>query len=471
MSLVGEIPNLVLDFEMYNPKVDSNNKDEGEINAAKRLLLRVSKEYRNVVDIVTYDALACNPKFLNCCIEAKVDAVIRVKKNNNNSIRQIKRTVNKKEKAEVWNNKTEIIEVYEETFYMTGVEQPLRYVKFAKKKEQKDRSQILIVTTCLDIPLKRLYKIIKARWHIENRVFNNLKTDVQIYTKDIQSRLKQNTWRTKEVINRKKILPYFGSKKVNEILPKDIIAWQNKMIEYRDDKGKPYSPTYLKTLHNQLSAIFNHAVRFYDLKSNPAAKAGNMGKEKNREMLFWIKEEYLKFSDSMMDKPLSFYAFEMLYWCGIRSGELLALTAADFDLNKGTVHINKSYQRIKREDIVTEPKTPKSNRTIAMPNFLTEEMEEYISMMYGADPTDRIFPITKSYLHHEMTRGSKEQGIKRIRVHDLRHSHVSMLIEMGFSAVDIANRMGHESIDITFRYAHMFPSKQKEMANRLDMER
>ena len=180
MSLVGEIPNLVLDFEMYNPKVDLNNKDEGEINAAKRLLLRVSKEYRNTVDIVTYDALACNPKFLNCCIEASVDAVIRVKKNNNNSIRQIKRTVNKKEKAEVWINKTEIIEVYEETFYMTGVEQPLRYVKFTKKRDDKDRSQILIVTTCLDIPLKTLYRIIKARWNIENRVFNNLKTEAAL---------------------------------------------------------------------------------------------------------------------------------------------------------------------------------------------------------------------------------------------------------------------------------------------------
>ena len=106
------------------------------------------------------------------------------------------------------------------------------------------------------------------------------------------------------------------------------------MIAYRNEKDEPYSPTYLKTLHNQLSAIFNHAVRFYDLKSNPAAKAGNMGKEKVRRCFFWTKEEYLKFANSMMDKPISFYAFEVLYWCGIRTGELLALTAADFDFNK-----------------------------------------------------------------------------------------------------------------------------------------
>ena len=70
---------------------------------------------------------------------------------------------------------------------------------------------------------------------------------------------------------------------------------------------------YLKTLHNQLSAVFNHAVKYYGLHENPASKVGNMGKSKNGEMLFWTQEEYTKFADEMMDKPRSFYAFEMLY--------------------------------------------------------------------------------------------------------------------------------------------------------------
>lgn len=172
----------------------------------------------------------------------------------------------------------------------------------------------------------------------------------------------------------------------------------------------------------------------------------------------------------MMDKPTSFYAFEMLYWCGIRLGELLALTPADFDFTKSTVTISKSYQRIDRQDIITEPKTPKSNRIIKMPDFLCQEMREYKASLYGCKSTDRIFSITKSYLHHEMDRGSKETGVKRIRIHDLRHSHVSLLIEMGFSAVAIADRVGHESIDITYRYAHLFPSKQTEIADKLEIE-
>jgi hypothetical protein len=135
MSLVGEEPSLVLDFEMYNPKVDSHSKDEGELNVAKRLLSKVILAHKSLVDIVAYDALACNSTFINHCIEVGVDAVIRVKKNNKNSIRQVKSTVNKKEKVEIWENETEIIEVYEEIFYMSGVEQPLRYVKYAKKKD------------------------------------------------------------------------------------------------------------------------------------------------------------------------------------------------------------------------------------------------------------------------------------------------------------------------------------------------
>ena len=188
----------------------------------------------------------------------------------------------------------------------------------------------------------------------------------------------------------------------------------------------------------------------------------------HKEMLFWTKEEYKKFSFEMMDKPVSFYAFEMLYWCGIREGELLALTAADFDFEKETVRVNKSYQRLHGEDVITTPKTKKSNRIIKMPKFLCEEMQEYLQMLYGLKKKDRIFTVTKSYLYHEMDRGAKAAGVKRIRIHDLRHSHISLLIDMGFSAVAIADRVGHESIDITYQYAHLFPSKQTEMADRLD---
>lgn len=314
-------------------------------------------------------------------------------------------------------------------------------------------------------------------WEREELLKQGAKLDMtfgsffEIYEADKRKRVKENTWESKSHIIRTKIVPYFENRKMEEIEPKDIIAWQNELLSYRDDNGEPYAPTYLKTIHAQLSAIFNHAVRFYHLTSNPAQKAGSMGSEEHKEMLFWTKEEYLKFADAMMDKPQSYYAFEMLYWCGIRMGELLALTPADFDFEKCNLRINKSYQRLKGQDVITSPKTPKSNRVIKMPKFLCEEMQEYIGMIYGVKDNDRIFPITKSYLHHEMDRGAKATGVQRIRIHDLRHSAISLLIEMGFSALAIAQRVGHESIDITYRYAHLFPTRQTEMADKLDIER
>ena len=121
---------------------------------------------------------------------------------------------------------------------------------------------------------------------------------IKLYTQDMQSRIKENTWHTKENIINTKLLPYFKKRKISQITPKDIINWQNEMINYRDAKGKPYSPVYLKTLHNQLSAIFNHAVKYYGLRENPAAKVGNMGKSKSREMLFWTKETIMQVSSS-----------------------------------------------------------------------------------------------------------------------------------------------------------------------------
>ena len=294
---------------------------------------------------------------------------------------------------------------------------------------------------------------------------------IDTYTADMKNRLKENTWHTKEHIIRTKLLPYFAKRKMNSIQPKDIIAWQNEMIKCRDKSGEAYSPVYLKTLHNQLSAIFNHAVKFYGLKDNPAAKVGNMGKAKAREMLFWTQEEYKKFSEEMMDKPVSFYAFEMLYWCGIREGELLALTPADFDFEKKTLRINKSYQRLQGKDVITTPKTKKSNRVIQMPDFLCDEMQDYFKQLYGLESDSRIFPLTKHTLKRGMEFGCKASGVKVIRIHDLRHSHVSLLINMGYSAVAIGNRVGHESVEITYRYAHLFPTVQKEMADKLNVER
>jgi len=293
---------------------------------------------------------------------------------------------------------------------------------------------------------------------------------VEIYKSYILNRIKESTWQMKENVIKTKLLPFFGKYKMNEITSKEVITWQNQMIKFKQDNGKPFSKVYLKTLHNQLSCIFNYAVKHYDLRSNPAAKVGNMGKKKDGEMQFWTKEEYMQFSDVMRDKDISYHAFQMLYWCGLRMGEMLALTPSDFDFEKQMVSITKSYQRLNGKDIITSPKTEKSNRVVKMPQSLCEEMEYYLKTLYKVEPDERIFPVTKSYLHSEMKRGASTSGVKRIRIHDLRHSHISLLIDRGFTPIAIADRVGHESINITLNYAHLFPARQDEMAKRLDME-
>lgn len=293
----------------------------------------------------------------------------------------------------------------------------------------------------------------------------------QVYKADVMPRLKLNTWRTKEYVIRDKILPFFGDMRLSDIAPADVLAWQTKLMGHVDPKtGKRYKKTYLRTVNNTLSSILNHAVRYYGLPVSPMAKTGKIGSSKPDEMQFWTKGEYMRFAEEIMDKPASFAIFELLYWCGIREGEALALTPSDFDFPAKLLKITKSYQRIEGQDVITSPKTAKSVRTVAMPDFVAEELEDYIRLE-GFESEERIFRLTKSYLYREMDRGSKAANVKRIRVHDLRHSHVSLLIEMGFSIVAIADRVGHESTDITFRYAHLFPNTQADMAQRLSRER
>ena len=166
-----------------------------------------------------------------------------------------------------------------------------------------------------------------ADWELQFKLQKKASVDMTMesfctmYKEDVRPSLKQSTWLTKENIIQKKILPYLGKRKVSEITAKDVMDWHNQMRKLKTKTGKPLSPTYLKTIHGQLSTIFNHAVKYYDLSTNPARKAGALGEEEGKEMLFWTKEEYKRFAEEMMDKPLSYYAFQLLYWCGIRSGD------------------------------------------------------------------------------------------------------------------------------------------------------
>jgi hypothetical protein len=179
ISTIGQGPKIVVDFEPYRANIDKSKKDEGELTAAKRLIKRVSESHSKMIDVVVYDAIACNSEWLSICIEAGLDTVVRVKNNNVECIREIRKQVNKSNEVAIWGDIKgyESVKVYEGTFNMNNVEKPLKFVKFLMKKSDGKRSQIMIVTTYLEMDLSMLFKIIRARQDIENSIFHNLKTE------------------------------------------------------------------------------------------------------------------------------------------------------------------------------------------------------------------------------------------------------------------------------------------------------
>ena len=286
----------------------------------------------------------------------------------------------------------------------------------------------------------------------------------EIYLDDMRHRCRQSTIDGKKHVFEKLILPYFGDKPVNKITPKDIRAWQNKLIQAE------YSNAYLDRIQNMVTAMFNYAVDYYNLSENPCHKAGRMGK---REVVvnFWTIDEFNRILTASADDPTAYVSFLLLYYSGIRFGEFLALTPQDFDFSNNTLNIDKSLQRVKKQDVITPPKTEKSIRNIIMPDFVMNEVKNYMSKLYDLNETDRVFPFTKSFINNAMARACKKSGVKRIRIHDIRHSHASYLINLGCAPLLISERLGHEKVQTTLStYSHLYPNKHQEVVNMMQAQ-
>ncbi|MBO5516481.1 MAG: site-specific integrase [Firmicutes bacterium] len=290
---------------------------------------------------------------------------------------------------------------------------------------------------------------------------------VELYLDDAGHRMKPSTMATKRMILTTKILPYFGEMQLDAIGPADVRSWQNAMMSRTNERGLPFAKTYLRTMHGQLTAVFNYAMRYYRLRENPCRAAGSIGTKKGENVNFWTKEEFLRFLDTQRGNAATYTMFMVLYYTGMREGELLALTVEDVDFERMEIWINKTYQRIARQDIVMTPKTPKSNRVISMSPALGECLKGYLED--SGIWTGRVFPYSRYYLYRQLKKGCASAGVKTIRVHDLRHSHASLLVEMGYSPLLIAERLGHDHVQTTMdTYSHLYPNKQRDVANRLD---
>lgn len=278
------------------------------------------------------------------------------------------------------------------------------------------------------------------------------------YLEDVSHRLRPSTIRSRDSTFRNRILPFFADKPVNAITPADIRAWQNIQI----DGG--LSDGYLHRIQVMLSGFFNHAVRYYGLPFNPCSRAGGMGKA-TRSIAFWTLDQFNSFIQYVEDIRAR-TALELLFYSGMRFGEMLALTLGDLDFEADTISITKTYHQ--DTHMTGPPKTANSVRCITMPSAIMQELLAYSGRIYGIRPPDRLFTFTDSLIRGNIRRGAEKAGIPRIRIHDLRHSHVSLLIELGFSPHLIAERVGDEVAMINSVYGHLYPARHGEVAERLD---
>ena len=280
-----------------------------------------------------------------------------------------------------------------------------------------------------------------------------------VYIDDISHRLRQSSVNGKINVFKNRILPYFKDKPVNEITPADIRAWQNNQLT------AGYSEGYLCRINTTLSTIFNYAVQYYGLTSNPCTKAGHIGKH-TRSLNFWTVDQYNQFMASL-DNDRARMAIELLFYGGMRIGELLALTPADIDHENNMISINKTYHETEG-GYISPPKTNNSTRRIFMPKAVMDDLKAYTERIYGIQSHDRIFDFSHFLVRNAMIKYCKLSGVPFIRIHDLRHSHVSLLIEMGFTAQLIAERIGDTPQMIMSIYGHLYPSRHQEVADKLN---
>ena len=290
---------------------------------------------------------------------------------------------------------------------------------------------------------------------------------VDVYFNDKVGDLKERTIKNKRYMIDVHIIPYLGEKPMNEVKPSDIIAWQNTI---RDSHS--YSQSYLRMLQNQMTALFNHAQKIYGLGNSPCKSVKKMGKSDDRSLVFWIEEEYDKFIKTFNKDCRQYVMFEILFWTGCRVGEMLALNIDDFDMVAKKLHITKTYYRADKKDIITTPKTVNSVRTIELPDFLVDEVKAYFDRLYQYPRDARLFPITEKAVEKCMDYHAKKAEVKKIRVHDLRHSHVAYLIHHDVQPLIIKERLGHKDIKVTLNtYGHLYPSEQRKVAGLLDQLR
>jgi integrase len=297
-----------------------------------------------------------------------------------------------------------------------------------------------------------------------------------LYKDFISNRLKSSSIKSACDVARLYILPYLGEKHIDKLTTNDVAQWQIEINKLG------FSFKYKTRIYGSLTAMLNHAIKFYGLQSNVATLVGNFANtEPKKEMLYWTEDEFKQFIAVVDDLQWRVF-FSFLYLTGCRKGEALALTWEDINLSTKMVHIAKSINRQglngKASYEVTTPKNKSSYRDILIPSSLQALLWEYYDYCQDLDGFNKkwfVFgidrPFTEQTVRRRMDGYADKAGVKHIRVHDLRHSHASLLINKGQNILIVAQRLGHSDVKQTLNtYAHLMPSAQQQIINAINFD-
>lgn len=266
------------------------------------------------------------------------------------------------------------------------------------------------------------------------------------------------------------ILPYLGDIRLDRLVAPTLQAWK------QDIEKLGLSIATRKGIYGTLRAMLNFAVKMDYLQQNPLLKVGNFKAplERHKEMLFYTPEEFKKYiaaakTTAEQTDYWEYYVFFCIaYFTGCRKSEIYALTWND--VKDGSLHITKSLnQKLKGGDRTTPPKNKSSIRTIQIPMPLQSVLDEHYKRCQSMPNFNHDYYICggiKALRDHAIDAANRNfatmAGVKRIRIHDFRHSHASLLANNGINIQEIARRLGHADISITLKtYSHLYPQESE----------
>ena len=308
---------------------------------------------------------------------------------------------------------------------------------------------------------KRGFKSKKEALEYEkNIILNNslgasipFKNAVNQYLEFKKPRLKESTYINLEFLLKK--ITFFDNLLISEITPIQVSSFQNELI-------KKYKSSTIKNINTNMKMLFNWCVRYKGLAINPFNMVDRLKLEVSKRMSIITVSEFNQIVEQVNNPDMKLM-FKLLFWTGLRIGEARALKINDIDFNNKTISVTKTYTELKNKDIITSPKTKGSIRTIKIDDVLAQEIKDYLDKARYILNNDFIFRYTKPYYLEIFRKIALKVLGKRLRIHDLRHSHASLLINNGVDILLISKRLGHSNTAMTLNvYSHLYPNKESE---------